>query len=385
MLIAAVWTASAACALEVFTADVHGEARTARLAVALESEGRAYVSLPSLVQQVGGGMRFQGSAFQVDLGGGSAALATNSTQVTASSDSFSLAHPIISQGNTILIAADDVEAFFSRAFQVKVLRQREAPAAPAPAAEEARLEEPEALLGGDVAAPPPPEKDLLTAIEPEETTPTETQPDPSAASTPAQGQDAAQAATASIQGLSVVVLDPGHGGHDAGVVGAQEVIEKDITLALAREVGRILKEDGGITVFLTRSEDRDLSTTERKHAATEAKAGLLVSLHSGAALAPEARGYAVFHQPGEAKSAAIAESVARALSETVQPEWSYHAPRAVPLRLMAGSPMPSILVEAGFATNPDDARLLLAPDGLARVAQGIARGILAAVKIEKGA
>lgn len=364
--------------IEVFTAEIYDETRTAQVAVAADSGGAAYVSLPSLVRQFGGGMRYQGAKFNVDLGGGTAGMSINSIEVAGSQDAFSLKHPIINQGNDILIAADDVETLFSRAFRLAVFYEQAAAAAPAPEAEEAALESAEALLGGAVAAPAPPappaEEGLLTPID----VPAQTPPPAEPAETPPATTPAATVESPG-PAAGAIVLDPGHGGHDSGVVGVQGAIEKDLALALAKEVGRILKEAGGLTVYLTRSEDKDLPLTERIKLVTEARAGLLLSLHVGAAYAPDARGYAIYHAPGKPNSAAVAESVAKHLADAVGPQWPYRPPRAVPMRLLSGISAPAILVEAGCATNADDARFLAAPDGVTRIAQGIAQGVLETV------
>lgn len=367
-----------ALAIEIFTAEVYDETRTAQVAVSADSGGAAYVSLPSLVRQFGGGMRYQGTKFNVDLAGGTAGLSVNSTEVAGSQESFSLKHPIINQGNDILVATDDVEALFSRAFRITVFQQPAALAAPAPEAEEAAIEDTEALLGGAVTTPPV-EEGLLTPIAAaaQPAAPAEPVETPPAAATPDSPENA-------VTGAGAVVLDPGHGGHDSGAVGVQGTVEKDLALALGKETGRILKETGGLTVFLTRSEDKDLSLAERVKLATEARTGLFVSFHVGAAYAPGARGYSVFYAPGKPASGAVAEAVARHLAEAPGAGWPYRAPRAVPMRLLSQLSVPAILIEVGCATNADDARLLATPDGIALVAQAIAQGILEATKKSGG-
>lgn len=79
----------------------------------------------------------------------------------------------------------------------------------------------------------------------------------------------------------VVVIDPGHGGHDAGAVGYQNVREKDITLAISLKLKKELSSRG-ITTVLTRSSDKFLALKPvdvRSHISNSLKASLFISIH----------------------------------------------------------------------------------------------------------
>jgi N-acetylmuramoyl-L-alanine amidase len=80
---------------------------------------------------------------------------------------------------------------------------------------------------------------------------------------------------------AAVVLDPGHGGGDRGVVFSEGVCEKDLVLDLAIRVRSVLSERYGIRSVLTREGDEDLSLLRRTEMANEAGGGLFVSLHLG--------------------------------------------------------------------------------------------------------
>jgi N-acetylmuramoyl-L-alanine amidase len=96
--------------------------------------------------------------------------------------------------------------------------------------------------------------------------------------------------------LRVVAIDPGHGGSDAGVR-VEGVVEKDLTLALARmvkvEIGRRLPA----RVVLTREDDVDVPAERRAERANRARADLVVSLHFGALPGSKARGATAFCPP----------------------------------------------------------------------------------------
>jgi N-acetylmuramoyl-L-alanine amidase len=80
------------------------------------------------------------------------------------------------------------------------------------------------------------------------------------------------------RGVRVIVLDPGHGGPDAGVVVGSDV-EKDLALALARLVRAELARRLSAQVVLTREDDRALGPEQRAEAANRARADLVLSLH----------------------------------------------------------------------------------------------------------
>jgi len=94
--------------------------------------------------------------------------------------------------------------------------------------------------------------------------------------------------------MPVVVIDAGHGGVDPGARGVTGVWEKDITLAAALELGRMLSATGRYSVVLTRKGDTFLSLKERVDVARKAGADLFISLHCDAIADPAVRGATVY-------------------------------------------------------------------------------------------
>ncbi len=342
----------------VITTRVHGEPRTATISSVLEVEGVRHASLNGLAAQLGGAVGVEGARVKVDLAGGAAFLWINGTEVESAEDAFTLDYPIRSHDGEAWVAVSDIDRLLARAFRLTL-----EPAAVTPPA---RPEEPAAEALQDVQ--------LMAPLEP---------PSPPA-STPAP----ARTTSAGLAREDVIVIDPGHGGHDAGAIGAQGHLEKDLSLALAREVGRALKETTSFTIYLTRSEDQDLALADRVKIARELRGRLFVSIHAGSGYSPTARGCMVFHagaagQPGAKHgqvSGVVAAGVAERLGEAMQPAWGYHEPREAPLRLLQEVDMPAVLVEAGFLTNGDDAALLGSEAGVRRVARAIAEGIAQSVR-----
>jgi N-acetylmuramoyl-L-alanine amidase len=90
----------------------------------------------------------------------------------------------------------------------------------------------------------------------------------------------------------VVVLDPGHGGTNTGAPGVVPgLYEKRLTLILAREIAARLQKTPGVTVELTRDDDRFVSLRERVRRANHAGAELFISIHANASSTHAQRGY----------------------------------------------------------------------------------------------
>jgi N-acetylmuramoyl-L-alanine amidase len=227
------------------------------------------------------------------------------------------------------------------------------------------------------------------------------------------GLSAAQAAPVSVAGVDVV-LDPGHGGSNTGSPGRGEVLEKRVTLALAKAVRRRLVA-AGLAVQLTRSNDSYVPIRARARMANAVMPRCFVSIHTNASADHGRSGVETYFLSREAvdiharRAASTASSdvaavladlrtvgVARAsqrLAETVQrylldgvsrPDGPSYFPvdrgvRQAPHDVLADAEVPAILVEVGFLDHPVEGRLLASADGQAAVADRLAAAILAFV------
>lgn len=219
-------------------------------------------------------------------------------------------------------------------------------------------------------------------------------------------------------GKPLVVIDSGHGGKDVGAIAVNGGYEKDVTLAIARETARILRERGRVRVKLTRDDDRFIPLGGRVRIARDARADLFISIHADSAPNDQARGASVYTLSAVA-SDAIAERLAarenkadiiggvnlgveapevgeimvdlarRAtnnvsvqFAETLQDalereavnfrgEFHHFAAFAV----LKAPDVPSVLLETGYVTNKDDAERLFSDAGRRQAARGIARAI----------
>lgn len=180
------------------------------------------------------------------------------------------------------------------------------------------------------------------------------------------------------------MVDPGHGGIDGGT-GRPGALEKDINLAVGLELYRVLREQG-VDAALTRPTDidlggegrgsrwrRDLAT--RLRLAEEHQAQLMVSLHTNASRRSSEQGPLVFYPVGSEEGKRLASHILIALQNVTEP--NFKQPVAARFYVLRQAQIPSVLVEMGFLTNPEERQRLLATSYQRRLAEAIAQGITA--------
>ena len=113
-----------------------------------------------------------------------------------------------------------------------------------------------------------------------------------------------------IERLTIIALDPGHGGEDPGAIGPTGLREKDVVLAVALELRERLNALPGVRVMLTRESDHFVPLWERVRKARRVQADLFVSLHADAFLRREAHGASVFALSTRGASSAAARWMA---------------------------------------------------------------------------
>lgn len=172
-------------------------------------------------------------------------------------------------------------------------------------------------------------------------------------------------------GTFLVVLDPGHGGSAPGAI-YEGVEEKDINLMVAQLVWALLEEQEGVEVLMTREGDEDIGLYERSDAANEADADLFVSLHSNALDDSSYAGIMTFYWTRQSRSAAeILQNAV--ISATGAKDRGVRTEEYVVIR---EADMPAVLIEMGFMTCPEELARMIDPDYQAKLAEGIAEGIL---------
>lgn len=174
-----------------------------------------------------------------------------------------------------------------------------------------------------------------------------------------------------------VVLDPGHGGADAGALSPHGFFEKNANLAMARDVRRAL-EERGVRAILTREDDRALVLGERPRVAHDNGADAFVSLHHNAPAvdrdARTARYAAVYawNPVGTRLATGIAARLAAALDGEPPCKGVLPAEFAV----IRNPEIPSCLVEIDFITSPEGEEAIWSPPRRRRIAAAIADGLV---------
>jgi len=185
----------------------------------------------------------------------------------------------------------------------------------------------------------------------------------------------------------VIVVDPGHGGFDPGVVGENSVLEKDIALAIGKRLAVNLKQAGAI-VLMTRESDVDLSEpgtvglTAKKHEdlkkrvalANENKADLFVSIHVNSHPSAGPHGAQTFVQPGFPESKKAGQIIQSELS--AQLKNTDRLTKEVDYYITRNTSMPAVLVETGFITNANESKLLQDPAYQGKIGWAIYAGIV---------
>ncbi len=221
--------------------------------------------------------------------------------------------------------------------------------------------------------------------------------------------------------FDVVVIDPGHGGKDAGAIGVNGAKEKDINLAIALKLGQLIKEKlSGVKVVYTRKTDVFVDLYKRGKIANENNGKLFISIHCNSTpkKPSDASGFEVYLlRPGRTKEAiAIAEfensviqyeedpnryqkltdenfilvSMAQSaymrfsekFAEMLHNQFSNHpiitsrGVKQAGFYVLVGASMPNVLIETGFLSNRNDADYLASKKGQTEIANKIFNAII---------
>jgi len=214
-------------------------------------------------------------------------------------------------------------------------------------------------------------------------------------------------------GVRRIVIDAGHGGHDPGTTGRSGLQEKDLVLDVALRLDRLVRQELGAEVVLTRSTDVFIPLEERTGIANTRGADLFLSIHANASRNPRARGietyFLNFAQNPHAEEVAARENaisaatlkdlqnlvkaitlnskidesrdfaaavqehmVAGVRQEHAVPDRGVHT---APFYVLIGANMPAVLAEIAFVSNPDDEKRLKSPEYREVLARSLLRGV----------
>ena len=169
------------------------------------------------------------------------------------------------------------------------------------------------------------------------------------------------------------MIDAAHGGGDQGVAVSDKETEKNISLAVSQLMKKELDKTTNIDAQLTRTADKDVSLAERREIVKKAKPEVFLSIHVNAGFSKNSTGFELYfpgfkQSPEQGNSKEILKDMARnkylndsvRLAQLIQKNMDKVFPRksrglrdAMMLPL-EGLSVPAVMVEIGFATNPED-------------------------------
>lgn len=178
----------------------------------------------------------------------------------------------------------------------------------------------------------------------------------------------------------LVILDPGHGGHDVGTqsISKPRYQEKSLNLVTAQFVKSYLQQFG-YQVLMTREEDVFISLEKRVQFTNQCHPALFVSLHYNSAPSAEAKGVEVFFYDSKAKKERTGKS--KCLAHTLLKHVLKHTKaksRGVKhgnFLVIRETAVPAVLIEGGFVTNEEELNQLKDPQYLKKLAWGVTCGI----------
>ncbi|MBO8128412.1 MAG: divergent polysaccharide deacetylase family protein [Peptococcaceae bacterium] len=182
----------------------------------------------------------------------------------------------------------------------------------------------------------------------------------------------------------IVVIDPGHGGNDTGCTDNNKIWEKNITLAVARELAQLLEAEGAV-VKLTRSGDYQLGRKwfslkknpddldERVAVALKNNADIFVSLHINCSPKRNRAGAVVFYNQDNKSGQCLARHIQRELNHI--PEMVKRTSRARDYYILNRLKMPAVVVELGYISSAKDRQHLIEPAYQKKMARSICTGI----------
>jgi N-acetylmuramoyl-L-alanine amidase len=176
---------------------------------------------------------------------------------------------------------------------------------------------------------------------------------------------------ATLPKYTTVIIDAGHGGEDGGALSAAGLVEKDVNLEIATMLCRMLRANG-VEVIMTREDDRLLYDRNADYSGRKKKLDLaarlaitdrtpdavLVSIHMNSFTSPQYYGLQVWYSSNNDDSEVLAELIRKENKEKLQPDNERLTKCATSaINLLYNAKCPAVLVECGFLSNAQEARL----------------------------
>lgn len=186
----------------------------------------------------------------------------------------------------------------------------------------------------------------------------------------------------------VIIIDAGHGGIDGGAVGGNGVIEKDINLAIAQKLKGYI-ESGGDTCIMVREVDEGLYTEygtirkkknedlkNRKEIIKNHNADVFLSIHLNSFPETKYYGAQVFYPRDDDTSRLLANITQEELIKILNRGNKREAKSSTDYYLLKNNSIPSILIECGFLSNPEEEKLLVDSSYQNKIAWAVYKGVV---------
>lgn len=204
------------------------------------------------------------------------------------------------------------------------------------------------------------------------------------------GYDAQITSSGSLDLKPIIIIDAGHGGFDGGAVADDGTVEKDINLSIALKLGNMLRVCGYNVIF-TREEDKGTDNLENGSIAQRKKDDLknrlelmsgfsdavFVSIHLNKFSVRSAKGAQVFYSPNGEASKLLSNEIQNSVKEQLQKDNSRVSKIASKdIYLLYNAPIPAVIVECGFISNPAELTLLKDENYQTKLSFAVLCGIL---------
>ncbi len=178
-----------------------------------------------------------------------------------------------------------------------------------------------------------------------------------------------------------IAIDAGHGGWDPGKTGKNGLNEKDINLDIAQKTAAFL-EEAGADVYITRTSDSALGESKRSDMKKRidiienSKADIMISIHQNSYPSEKAKGAQVFYFRKSEKGHILADCIQKSLIQCLDEKNTRTAKENNNYYVLKNTDIPSVIIECGFLSNPEEERLLNTEEYRLKTAWAIFDGIL---------
>ena len=156
-----------------------------------------------------------------------------------------------------------------------------------------------------------------------------------------------------------ICIDSGHGGNDPGKIGVAGTKEKEVNLAIALKLKKSLEKQN-IRVIMTRTDDRNMA---------------VISIHQNSYTDSTAKGAQVFYYSESKEGKKLAEVLQKSLIENADPENHRMAKANTSYYILKNTSAPTVIVECGFLSNPEEERLLNTAQYQEKLVDALQKGI----------